>query len=98
MIQVDVPTTLTMSFSWPPAQPWMPQPLVSHGAHAALGLGRIGDAAQRSRHHVAMFESAGEARPLIGVVAQPMQKLRETPFRGINAAAPLDGLQLFLVG
>ena len=55
---------------------------------------RIVDAAQRGRHHVAVFERGGEAVALVGIVAQPVQQFREAPLGGVDAAAPVDGVQL----
>ena len=38
----------------------VPHPLVAHGADAARHAGRVGDAAQRGRHHVAMLQRGGQ--------------------------------------
>ena len=73
----------------------VPHPLVAHGADAARDLRRIGDAAEHGRHHVAVFERGSHARALLRIVAQPVQQLGESPLRGIDAAAPVDGFQLF---
>src|SRR5580658_10260728 len=70
---------------------------MSHRANAALYLLRISDAAQCSRHHVAMLESGDERRPLVRVVSKPVQKLGKSPLRRIDAATPLDSLQALAV-
>ena len=44
-----------------------------------------------------MLEGGGEFVALIGVVAQPMEQLGKAPLVRINAAAPVDGFQLFAV-
>jgi hypothetical protein len=40
-----------------------------------------------------VLEGAGEPAARVGIVAQPVQQLREAPFRGVDAAAPLDRLE-----
>ena len=70
---------------------------MAHGADAALYFFRIGDAAQRGRHHVAVLEGGNEFRSLAGIVAQPVQQLGKSPLRRIHAAAPLDRFQPFAV-
>ena len=69
---------------------------MSHSADAALHLFGIADPAQRRRDHVAMFQSRRELRALVRIMPQPVQQFGESPLRGVNAAAPLDGVQLFL--
>ena len=71
----------------------VPHPFVAHGADAARDVGGIGDAAEHGRDHVAMFERGDESRALVGIVAQPVQQLRESPFGGVDAAAPIDGCE-----
>ena len=66
---------------------------MSHGADTAFHAAGIGDAAQRGRDHVAVLEGADELRTLVWIVAQPVQQLGESPFGGVHAAAPLDGLE-----
>ena len=73
----------------------VPQPFVAHRADAAFRRARVGDAAQRRRDHVAMLERARELSSLVGIVPQPMQQLRESPFGGIHAAAPVDRREAF---
>ena len=75
------------------AERGIPHPLVAHGADAAFHAAGIGDAAQRGRDHVAVLEGADELRALVWIVAQPVQQLGESPFGGVDAAAPLDGLE-----
>ena len=55
------------------------------------------DAAQGGDDHVAIFERGDEARALFRIVAQPVQKLGETPLGGVDAAAPVDGFELLPV-
>ena len=76
----------------------MPHPLVPHRANAALRFARIGYAAERGRDHVAVLEGAREFAALNRIVAQPMQQLRESPLRGIHAAAPANRFQSLAVG
>ncbi len=76
----------------------VPHPLVAHGANAALGLFRVGDAAEGCGDHVAVFEGSDEAVALVGVVAQPVEELGEAPLVGVDAAAPLDGFEVLAVG
>src|SRR5207253_2779497 len=68
--------------------------LVGHGADGAGDFVDIADAAEGSGGHIAMFEGSGEAGAEVGIIAEPMQKLRESPFGGIDTAAPIDGGQL----
>src|SRR3977135_2138032 len=68
----------------------VPQPLVTHGTDAALYLLCIGDAAESCGDHIAVFECRNECRTLRGIVAKPMKEFGETPFRRIDAAAPID--------
>ena len=77
-----------------PAESLVPHPLVAHCADAARYLGRVGDAAEYGGHHVAMFQRRGEARALLGIVAQPVEQFGEAPFAGIDAAAPVDRIQM----
>ena len=56
---------------------------------------RIGDAAQRRRHHVAVLEGGDEFGALVGIVPQPVQQLGESPLRRIDSAAPVDRFQPF---
>ena len=58
-------------------------------------LRRVGDPAERGGHHVAMFEGRDELGALLGVVAEPVQQLREPPLREVDAAAPVDRLEVF---
>ena len=58
---------------------------------------RIGDPAQRRRHHVAVLERSGKLAALLGIVAQPVQQLRKSPLVRVHAAAPLDRLEVLLV-
>ena len=37
----------------------------------------------------------GEARALVGIVAQPVEQLGEAPLAGVDAAAPVDGFEVF---
>ena len=76
----------------------VPHPLVAHGADAALGLFCVGDAAEGGGDHVAVFEGGDEAVALVGVVAEPVEELGESPLVGVDAAAPLDGFEMFAVG
>ena len=41
-----------------------------------------------------MFQSSGKATALLRIGAQPVQQFCETPFGGIDAAAPVDCIQL----
>ena len=72
----------------------IPHPFVAHGANGAGRLGRVGDATENRRDHVAMFEGGDELGALFGIVAQPVEKFGETPFGGIRAAAPVDDFEL----
>ncbi len=74
-----------------------PHPLVAHRADAARHLRGIGDPAERGRHHVAVLERGDDAVALVGVVAQPVQQLRESPLRRVGVAAPVDRLEAGLV-
>ena len=76
-----------------PAPLGIPHPLVAHGADAALQLVDLGDAAKRSRHHVAMFQRGDKLRALFGIVAQPVQQLCEPPLVGVDAAAPRNAFK-----
>ena len=80
-----------------PAPLWIPHPLVTHGADAALRPVGIGDAAQRGRNHVAVLERGGELSSLFRIVAQPMQQLGKAPLMRIDTAAPLNGFEVFFV-
>jgi hypothetical protein len=40
-----------------------------------------------------VFEGGNKFISLVWIVAQPMEKFREAPFRGIRATAPLDGFE-----
>jgi hypothetical protein len=44
-----------------------------------------------------MFERARKSRALFRIVPQPVQQLRESPFRRIHSTAPLNGLELLAV-
>ena len=85
-------------FGRQPAQAGVPHPFVAHGADAAWDGGRIGDAAQGGRHHVAVFQGGGKSDAFIGIVAQPVEQLGEAPLGRVDAAAPVDGLQPALAG
>jgi hypothetical protein len=76
----------------------VPHPLVAHGADAALDEAGIGYAAEGGGDHVAVLEGGGELRALVRVVAEPVEELGESPLVGVDAAAPLDGLEVLLVG
>ncbi len=78
-----------------PAERRAPHPFVAHGANRALHFCGIADPAENRRDHVAMFERGRKTRAFFGIVAQPMQQLRKSPLRGINSAAPVDGLEFF---
>ena len=75
----------------------VPQPLMPHGAGAALDSSRGGDAAERGGNHIAVLKGGGEVVSLVRVVAQPVQQLGEAPLMRIDAAAPCDGLEVLLV-
>ena len=70
---------------------------MAHGTNAAFDLFRVRDAAQSSGHHIAVFECRNKLASLAGIVPQPVQQLREAPFRRIHAAAPFDGFEFFAV-
>ena len=72
----------------------VPHPFVAHRADAARDGRGVGDAAQDGRRHVAVFERGRHAVALAGIVAQPVQQLRPAPFRRVDAAAPLDGVEV----
>ncbi len=55
----------------------------------------ISDSAQGGSDHVAVFESAGQLRALVRVMAQPMQQLRKSPLVGVDAATPFNRFQMF---
>src|SRR5204862_1458852 len=65
-------------------------PFVPHGADAALHLLGVGDAAKRCADHVAMFKRRDEFSDIRGIVAKPVKEFRESTFRGIHAARPVD--------
>ena len=75
------------------AQFQVPHPLVAHRADTARRLARIRDAAQHRGHHVAMFERGDHRRALVRIGAQPVQQLREPPFRRVHAPAPFERFQ-----
>ena len=70
---------------------------MAHRADRPRSLRWIGDAAKHCRGHVAMFERRDKTLALLRIVAKPMQKFREAPLGGIDAAAPLDHFELFAV-
>ncbi len=72
------------------AERLVPEPLVPHGADAAWHLAGVGDPAEDRGDHVAVLEGGGEARALVGVVAQPVEELGEAPLRRVGPAAPFD--------
>src|SRR5262249_4120508 len=76
------------------AESGIPHPLVAHGADAAWDGGGIGDAAKDSGDHVAMFKCGGESSSARGVAAEPAEELGDAPLAGVDAAAPVDGLEL----
>jgi len=39
-------------------------------------------------------QGGGEPGALFGIVAQPVEQLGEAPFAGVDAAAPVDGVQV----
>ncbi len=79
------------------SQRLVPHPLVAHGAGRARHLIDVRDPAQHRRNHVAVFEDGDQLTALVRVVPQPVQELRETPLRGVHAAAPFDRFQLSCV-
>ncbi len=58
----------------------------------------VGDAAERGGDHVAVLEGGGKLRALVRIVAEPVQQLGKAPLVRIDAAAPLDGFEILLVG
>ena len=44
-----------------------------------------------------MLEGGGKIVAFVGIVAQPVQQLRESPLRGIDSAAPLNGFEFLPV-
>ncbi len=76
-----------------PAPLRIPHPFVAHRANAALYILHGCHAAQRSRHHVAMFESRDKLVALLRIVPQPVQQLRESPLVRINTTTPIDPLE-----
>ena len=76
-----------------PPRRGVPHPLVAHGADAARNVGGIVDAAERRRHHVAMLQRGGEAARLSGLWRSQWSSFGESPFGGVDAAAPVDGFE-----
>ena len=87
-------TCVKKLFRRQPAQRLVKHPLVPHRANATRRRRRIFHPAQHRRDHVAIFERGRELRALLRIVPQPVQQLRPSPLRRINAAAPIDRLQL----
>ena len=67
---------------------------MSHRADASRYRRRIRNPAQHRRDHVAIFKRSGELGALLRIVPQPMQQLRPSPLRRVNASAPVDRFQL----
>src|SRR5581483_11558749 len=84
-------------FSRQAAELGVPQPLVAHGANAAFYFFGICNSAKRCGDHVAVLEGTGEFVALVGIMPQPMEQLRESPFRRVHAATPIDGFEPFVV-
>ena len=76
----------------------VPHPLVAHGADAAGDLVGVGDAAEGGGDHVAVFEGGDEFGAVVGVVAQPVEELGPSPLGAVDAAAPVDSLEVGGVG
>src|ERR1700730_1543064 len=76
----------------------VPHPLVTHGTDRTRSLRGIFDITEHGGEHVAMFEGCDESTSSFRIMAQPVQQFRETPFGGINTAAPLDRCQIQFVG
>jgi hypothetical protein len=70
---------------------------MAHGADTAGRLCEVANAAEYRRDVIAMFECRDEVLPFFGVTTQPVQELREPPFRRIRAATPMDRFQISLV-
>jgi hypothetical protein len=71
----------------------VPHPFVAHGADAAGGEGRVGDAAEGGGDQVAVFEGGGHPGALVRVMAEPVEEFGEAPFGGIDAATPGEGFE-----
>jgi hypothetical protein len=76
----------------------VPHPFVAHGADAAFCLAGVGDAGECGGDHVAMLKGGGESATFVRIVAEPVEELGESPLMGVDAAAPLDGFEIFFVG
>src|ERR1700679_703286 len=83
---------------WQTAPAWVPHPLVSHGTDTSWDQCRIGNANQSSRNHVAVLQCGGKTFPLLWIVAQPEEELREAPFVRVGSPAPLDRFDIFCMG
>ena len=79
------------------AETLVPHPFMSHCAYAARRLPNIVNTAKHSGNVVAVFECRYEPFVFNGIVPQPVEKLRESPFRGVHAATPLDRWQVLLM-
>src|SRR6185312_16850719 len=73
---VDGPKEL---FGGESAELRVPHPFVAHGANAERRLPRIGDTAQSSGKHVAVFKGRNKARSFFRMMPKPVQKFRKTP-------------------
>ena len=67
---------------------------MAHGADAARDFGGVGDAAECSGDHVAVFQGGDEFGTQIGVVAQPVEELGPSPLGGVDAAAPGNSFEV----
>ncbi len=76
-----------------PAPLRIPHPLVTHRAYTALQPSHALHAAQRRRHHVAVFERRHKPASLFGIMPQPVQQFRKSPLMRIHSAAPLNRFQ-----
>ena len=66
---------------------------MAHGADGAADEGGVGDAAEGGGNHVAVLEGGGQLVALVGVMAEPVKELGESPLVGVDAAAPFNAFE-----
>ena len=75
----------------------IPHPFVAHGADAALDELRAGMPQSVAATMSQCSKAEANLVALVRIVAQPMEQLGEAPLVRVDAAAPVDGFELFAV-